>query len=119
MRSKQHDFCFCTSLYFSVFYKFYIFLETLRKYPPLPVLNRICTKEYKIPGTKIILEKGTKVVIPVLGLQYDPEFYPDPQKFDPERFTEANKKKRHPFIYIPFGEGPRICIGNSENKIVL
>ncbi|XP_045460602.1 probable cytochrome P450 6a14 [Harmonia axyridis] len=97
--------------------------ETLRKYPPLPNLNRICTKEYKIPGTDVILEKGMQVMIPVVGIHRDPEYYPDPDKFDPDRFTEENKKSRHHFSFIPFGEGPRICIalrfGVLQSKVGL
>ncbi|KAI4454492.1 cytochrome p450 [Holotrichia oblita] len=85
--------------------------ETLRKYPPVPTLLRQCVIDYKLPNSDFTLEAGTKVEIPVYALQHDPEFYPDPDKFDPERFTEENKAKRHPYVYIPFGEGPRICIG--------
>jgi len=85
--------------------------ETLRKYPPVPFLSRVCTKEYKIPDTEIMLEKGMVVYIPVLGLHRDPDYYPEPDKFDPERFSDKNKKERVPFTYLPFGEGPRICIG--------
>ncbi|GLG95812.1 Probable cytochrome P450 28c1, partial [Gryllus bimaculatus] len=86
-------------------------LETLRKYPPLPNHFRRCTVPYTIPGTKVRLEKGTRVFIPILGLQMDPAYFPDPHKFDPERFSEENKATRPRFAYLPFGEGPRNCIG--------
>ncbi|EFA05693.2 cytochrome P450 6BK13 [Tribolium castaneum] len=85
--------------------------ETLRKYPPVPFITRQCIKEYKIPDQEIIIETGTRVIIPILGIHYDPEYYPDPQKFDPERFSEENVNKRHHYAHLPFGEGPRICIG--------
>ncbi|PNF28547.1 putative cytochrome P450 6a14, partial [Cryptotermes secundus] len=85
--------------------------ETLRKYPPVQILNRECTKAYKIPDTDIVLEKGIRTVIPVLALHHDPKYYPDPERFDPERFSEEEKAKRHHYVYLPFGEGPRICIG--------
>jgi cytochrome P450 family 6 len=85
--------------------------ETLRKYPPVPFLTRKCVKDYKIPDEDIIIEKGTTVVLSVLGIHYDEEYYPDPEKFDPERFTEENKNLRHHYSHIPFGEGPRLCIG--------
>ncbi|XP_044761017.1 probable cytochrome P450 6a14 [Coccinella septempunctata] len=85
--------------------------ETLRKYPPLPVLNRICTKEYRVPGTDLVLEKGQRLMIPVIGIQSDPEYYPEPEKFDPDRFSEENKKNMKPYTFLPFGDGPRVCIG--------
>lgn len=86
-------------------------LESLRKYPPVPVLDRECSRPYKIPGTDAVLEQGVHVHIPVYALHRDPEYYPNPEKFDPERFTEENKKARPQFTYLPFGDGPRICIG--------
>jgi cytochrome P450 family 6 len=85
--------------------------ETLRKYPPVPFLTRECTKGYTIPGTDVTLEKGMLVVIPVLGIHKDPKYYPNPEKFDPDRFRVEAKSKRHHFTYLPFGEGPRVCIG--------
>ncbi|KAF2887325.1 hypothetical protein ILUMI_18848 [Ignelater luminosus] len=85
--------------------------ETLRKYPPLPILNRICVADYKIPNTDIVIEKGTPVVIPVYGLHMDEDYFPDPERFDPERFSEENKRNIPQFSYLPFGEGPRVCIG--------
>ena len=83
------------------------------------MLNRIVTKEYKIPGTDVVLEKGTPVIIPALGLQLDERFYPNPKKFIPERFNEENSAGKT-FVdrpYMPFGEGPRNCIGTRMGKM--
>ncbi|XP_036143274.1 cytochrome P450 6k1 [Monomorium pharaonis] len=85
--------------------------ETLRKYPPLPILQRICTKEIVLPTMNIHVPKGTLITIPVLGLHRDPSIYLNPDKFDPERFNADEVKKRHSYAYMPFGEGPRNCIG--------
>ncbi|XP_045469353.1 probable cytochrome P450 6a14 isoform X2 [Harmonia axyridis] len=85
--------------------------ESLRKYPPIPTFRRVCTKSYRVPGTEIVLQKGANVLIPVYGIHYDPLYYPEPEKFIPERFSDENKKSRHPFAFLPFGEGPRMCIG--------
>jgi cytochrome P450 len=57
------------------------------------------------------VEKGTKLLVPILGLHHDSKYYPDPERFDPERFSEEEKRKRPKFSYLPFGEGPRMCIG--------
>ncbi|XP_030761413.1 cytochrome P450 6a2-like [Sitophilus oryzae] len=85
--------------------------ETLRLYPPLAFLPRICNKTYKVPDTEVVIENGTRVNIPIWGLHKDPEYYPDPEKFNPENFSEENKAARPDFTYMPFGEGPRMCIG--------
>lgn len=96
-----------------LFNQYIYFLETLRKYPALPLLNRRCTKDYQIPGTNATLEKGTDVAISVMGIHHDEEYYPDHEKFDPERFNEINKAKLPSCCYLPFGEGPRVCIGKK------
>ncbi|XP_074041330.1 probable cytochrome P450 6a20 [Leptinotarsa decemlineata] len=88
-----------------------VIYETLRKYPPLQFLLRKCTDNYKVPDSNIVIEKGMVTIIPVLGLHFDPEYYPDPEKFDPERFNAENKKTIPQFAWLPFGEGPRICLG--------
>lgn len=86
--------------------------ETLRKYPPVGNLFRQCTKPYKIPESNVTLDKQSRVFISVHAIHRDPKYYPNPDKFDPERFTPEEKAKRHPMTYMPFGEGPRMCIGN-------
>ncbi|XP_065339677.1 cytochrome P450 9e2-like [Cloeon dipterum] len=85
--------------------------ETLRIYSPAGVLQRECTKRYTIPDTNINLEVGDAVVIPVYPMHHDPTYFPCPEVFDPDRFTEEGKKTRPAFTYLPFGEGPRQCIG--------
>jgi len=82
-------------------------------YPPVPILNRVTTKNYTIPGTKVTMEKGTSVVIPVRALQFDPEYYDDPEEFCPDRFADEEKNHKNQFVFLAFGEGPRQCIGNK------
>lgn len=74
-------------------------------------MNRVCTKDYKVPNNDVTINKGTSILISTLGIHHDPEYYPNPDKFDPDRFTEDNKCNRPTFTFLPFGEGPRICIG--------
>ncbi|KAI2473943.1 hypothetical protein C4B38_000038 [Diabrotica virgifera virgifera] len=94
-----------------------VILETLRIHPPVGVLPRICTKRYNIPGSDLVIEPGVTLSIPVFSIHRDPEFYPNPEVFDPERFNEENKAKRHPVAFMPFGEGPRTCIGLRFGKL--
>lgn len=83
----------------------FIFIETLRYYTPATRLERQCTKEYKIPGTHVVIEKDQVVVFPILGVHRDPKYYPNPEKFDPDRFLPEEKNKRPAFAYLPFGQG--------------
>ncbi|XP_014286356.1 cytochrome P450 6k1 isoform X2 [Halyomorpha halys] len=85
--------------------------ETIRKYPTIPGLIRACTTPITLP-TGDRLERGDNMLIPVFSIHRDPQYYPDPEKFDPERFSPENIGSIRPFTYMPFGEGPRICIGN-------
>ncbi|XP_071448726.1 cytochrome P450 6j1-like [Hetaerina americana] len=99
-----------------------VILETLRKYPPVSFLARLTTKPFKFPIPEekssesieeklVTLEVGIPVVIPVLGLHRDPKYYPDPEIFDPKRFSKEVSSQRDPFTFLPFGEGPRVCVG--------
>lgn len=83
----------------------------------MPILSRECNKDYQVPGSKFVLPAGTQVQIPILGIQMDPEYFPDPDRFEPDRFTEEEKSKRHHYTYLPFGEGPRNCIGKFNSYI--
>lgn len=90
--------------------------ETLRLYPPGYILTRICTKDYQLVAKKsnendLLVSKGTIVVIPVVGVHMDPEYFPNPRKFNPDRFSDENKADIVPGTYMPFGSGPRNCIG--------
>ncbi|XP_019531005.3 probable cytochrome P450 6d5 [Aedes albopictus] len=85
--------------------------ETLRKYPPVPFLNRECTKAYRIPETNVIIDKGTAVVVSLLGMHRDPQYFPQPDEFKPERFSSEEQLNGSNRAYFPFGGGPRVCIG--------
>ncbi|XP_049831914.1 probable cytochrome P450 6a14 isoform X1 [Schistocerca gregaria] len=91
--------------------------ETLRKYPPVPTLTRQVQRPYRLPGADgeaekgALLEPGVVVMVPAFSLHYDPTYFPEPHRFDPDRWTDEAKAALHPFVYMPFGEGPRFCIG--------
>ncbi|KOB76313.1 Cytochrome P450 protein, partial [Operophtera brumata] len=96
--------------------------EVLRLWPPVSGLGRICLKDYNLgkPYEKaqsdFIVRKGESVAIPVWAIHRDPAYFPDPERFDPERFSEQNKHSIKPFTYMPFGSGPRNCIGNNFSE---
>lgn len=84
--------------------------EALRLYPVLGVLTREVVEEYTLPdGAKLL--PGVRVHLPVHHLHYHPDNFPEPNQFRPERFLPENKRNIKPYTYLPFGEGPRICIG--------
>jgi cytochrome P450 family 9 len=83
--------------------------ETMRKYPAAPILDRVCTKEYELKYDDKVLkfEKGDSFYVPVYNFHHDPKYFPNPEKFDPERFSDENKDKINKDAYAPFGIGPR------------
>nr|CAI5852946.1 unnamed protein product [Callosobruchus analis] len=91
--------------------------ETLRKWPNNVATDRVCTKSYTIEPSKpgeapIHLTKGDMIWVPIYGLHHDYRYFPHPERFDPERFSDENKDKIVPYSYLPFGAGPRNCIGS-------
>lgn len=86
--------------------------ETLRLYPVLGVITREVMHDYVLP-TGLHLQKGLPIHIPVYHLQRDPKYFPEPEVFRPERFLGEERKKIKQCTFIPFGEGPRICLGKS------
>src|SRR5699024_8144115 len=59
----------------------------------------------------VTLKQGHLVEVPTYAVHHNPEYYPDPERFDPERFMPENKDRLVPYTYLPFGLGPRNCIG--------
>lgn len=83
--------------------------ETLRLYPPAYVIARTAEKEDWMGGARI--RPGSSVIINIYVVHRNPNLWPEPERFIPERFTPEETAKRHRFAYLPFGGGPRICIG--------
>lgn len=93
--------------------------ETLRKHPPFDLLYRLCTKDYKISDSDIVIKKGTPLFFSVTGSQSDPKYWNDPDEFMPERFMDDRNfnKNSTDTPYLTFGDGPRNCIGLRLGKL--
>lgn len=93
------------------------FSESLRMWTPAILTDRKAVRPYTIPAREpgekdLHLEQGTICSVPIYNIHRDERYYPNPNKFDPERFNDENKNKILPGTYLPFGIGPRNCIGN-------
>lgn len=82
--------------------------ESMRLHTTAAFMGRVCTENYKVPGTDVVLEKGTFISIPSMGIMNDPRYFSEPDKFDPDRFEDMNSI--HPGALLAFGAGPRMCI---------
>lgn len=77
------------------------------------LLNRICVEDTSIPNANYTIPKGMRILISPPGLHHNPEYFPNPLKFDPTRFTKENLSTISPYVLMGFGEGPRNCIGKE------
>lgn len=88
----------------------------MRIHPPGFILKKVCTKRHEFildDGKTLITEPNTSIVIPVHSLHLDPNYFPDPLSYIPERHEEEAKSEIYRQTFMPFGDGPRICIGES------
>ncbi len=83
--------------------------ESMRIYPPVAMVVRQATENVQIGAEPI--HAGDNVFVPIYAIHRNAELWPDPERFDPERFAPDAVKSRHRWAYLPFGAGPRICIG--------
>ena len=97
------------------------FKESLRMHPPIGGTQRIFTQESDICGYHI--PSGTAVTVAQFTTQKVPEYWKDPEVFDPERFSSLNKEQIPNYMYFPFSLGPRTCIGKTlakfESKVLM
>lgn len=85
--------------------------EIMRLYPPGVRVERTAIVDYQLGDTKIRIPKGTAIIVPVYAMHRDADFFPNPDTFDPERFSDENVASIKPYSYLPFGAGPRNCVG--------
>src|SRR5271156_4354802 len=85
--------------------------EALRLYPPFWMIDRMAIADDRVG--EVAIPRGSTVIVYVYGAHHAPRYWESPETFDPERFIKGNEKLRTPFTYLPFGGGPRVCIGNQ------
>ena len=85
--------------------------EAMRLYPSLPLMSRMCAEDTEAGGHPV--RKGTFVFIPIYAIHRHRRLWRDPDAFDPDRFSAEESVGRHRFAYLPFGGGPRVCIGQT------
>jgi cytochrome P450 len=85
--------------------------EALRLYPPFWMVDRMALADDR--AGDLAIPRGSTVVVFIYGAHHSPEHWENPESFDPQRFTKAKEKLHTPFTYLPFGAGPRGCIGGN------
>lgn len=95
--------------------------ETLRRWPPISGTDRQVSKRYRMEnsdGTVVELTPDDAVWFAIYGIHTDAAYWPNPEKFDPERFSEENRRNIRPGTFIPFGSGQRSCIASRYALMV-
>ncbi len=85
--------------------------EALRLYPPFWMVDRMALSDDRVGD--LAIPAGSTVVVFVYGAHHSQQYWPNPENFDPERFSRTNEKQHTPFAWLPFGAGPRGCIGGN------
>jgi len=88
-----------------------VIMEALRLYPPFWMVDRMALADDSAGG--VAIPKGSTVVVFIYGVHHSPQYWENPETFDPERFTKSREKLHTPFAHLPFGAGPRGCIGGN------
>src|SRR5271163_3262371 len=88
-----------------------VILEALRLYPPFWMVDRMALADDRVG--EVAIPRGSTVIVYVYGAHHAPRYWQNPENFETERFTKENDKLRAPFTYLPFGAGPRGCIGGN------
>lgn len=91
-------------------YTMMVFKESMRLYPPAFVVARRALRDVEVGGR--LVRKGELVIVNIIGMHHSPELFADPERFDPTRFAPEAEKAIPKNAFLPFGAGPRVCIGN-------
>ncbi|XP_065161285.1 cytochrome P450 4C1-like [Atheta coriaria] len=90
--------------------------ECMRIYTTVPLIERQIEEDVELEGLRI--PAGTTIQVMMYTMHNNAKYYPDPEKFDPERFSTENSRNRHAYAYIPFSAGPRNCIGYKYGQLM-
>ncbi|CAG9119207.1 unnamed protein product [Plutella xylostella] len=93
--------------------------ETMRLYPPYTVISRQCTKMYKFDDSNLVIHRGVTITVPIASIHKDETYFENPELFDPKRFSEEIANKRPECSYLPYGVGPKKCIGQELSQVII
>jgi cytochrome P450 len=88
-----------------------VFSEAMRLYPPAPIITRTALKDFRLG--EFLIPAGAVMYVPIYAVHRHASIWQDAEIFDPQRFSPEEAKERHRFAYMPFGAGPRVCIGSG------